>query len=308
MLHLVGLGDESTQTIECAPDSIQQIPASPIVDPRLVSDVEDERIGKLQIEVREGRELVYSDVKNFSLAGKDDFPMVSKSEPLFYLLATRVQPKSRLVNQVVAQAGKLLGPNFAPGLGGYTGTSDAHQKQVMFDDVKKIYKTIQAMGFTYVNTPISFEAGYQRIKSPTDALRTRTGNCIDGTLVFASCICEIGYQAILVIIHGHAFVIAAMPTSNPNITADVRARLFLAGQGVPKGKSPLGIYAAFIPIETTVLQGKSSKNAGLTRTTFEESVSIATSELQKSLSTPEIWLVDVGAWREKGLLPISDSQ
>jgi len=102
-----------------------------------------------------------------------------------FFLATRVQPKSSLVTEVLRQAAQRLGFRFRQGIVGYQGQNDPSR---MFEDVRKIYKTIQAMNFTYVNTAVSFETGYQRIKTPVEALETKNGNCIEGALVFASCI------------------------------------------------------------------------------------------------------------------------
>jgi hypothetical protein len=54
--------------------------------------------------------------------------------------------------------------------------------------LKAIYETIQQKGYNYVNTPISYAPGIsQRVKRPSETIRLRGGNCIDGVVLFASC-------------------------------------------------------------------------------------------------------------------------
>lgn len=73
---------------------------------------------------------------------------------------------------------------------------------------------------------------------------------------------------------------------------------------------PSGSYASWFPIETTVLQGRSQQNLGLTRMSFEEAINIAVKELQNVLSTgrDKVFLIDVEAWRACGLLPAPEGR
>ena len=48
-LRLVGLGEPSMRTVSLGPNEKKKFAASPVVDPKLVASVEDERVGKLQI-------------------------------------------------------------------------------------------------------------------------------------------------------------------------------------------------------------------------------------------------------------------
>ena len=294
------------RTVSLGPNEKRKFEASPVVDPKLAASVEDERVGKLQVEVKEDANVVYADLKDIALAGKNDLPTSVSNKPLFFFLVTRVQPKSHLVDLVLAESAKRLGLQLSKGLAGYLGKADPAQ---MHEDVRKIYKTIQSLGFTYVNTPVSFADGYQRIKSPSEALRSKTGNCIDGTLVFASCLSAIGYNPLIAVVPGHAFVVATIPPKDMDRSRT--ARLGLYGVARKKGDPPAhasDVYPTILPIETTVLQARSEENAGLTRTSFEEAVKIAQAEYKMYEEQGKLILIDVEAWRNAGLLPISDSQ
>ena len=73
--------------------------------------------------------------------------------------------------------------------------------------VGAIYRAIQRSGMNYVNTHISFAPGNsQRVKRPSDTIRLKGGNCIDGSVLFASCFEAIGFEPIVALVPGHAFV------------------------------------------------------------------------------------------------------
>ena len=301
-LELQGLGTAATKTVEVGPMNKVVVQGSPILDWNLVSNCVDEQVAKLTVELAEGQNVVFSDVINVPLMGKDDIPMYADAKPLYFFLVTRVQPKSKLVNQILSEASQRMGFQFRKGITGYQGTNNPDQ---MKEDIRKIYKTIQAMNFTYVNTPVSFEEGYQRIKTPSEALQMRTGNCIDGTLVFASCISAIGYNPIIVIVPGHAFVIATIPPRDLSGTRETRRlnnSMTLNG-GQPA--LPSASCVSWFPIETTVLQARSKQNFALTRMSFEEAMNIAVGELT-SAGPGKVVLIDVEAWRACGLLPVPE--
>jgi len=299
-LELVGLGQASSKTVVIKPNESVKVEASPIIEPRLIQDIVDERIGKLKIEVEEGSERVYSDTKDVTLLGKDDVPFCSyddkgRARPARFLWVTRVQPKSPLVDAVLSAASQRWGLQLRKGLIGSGGSMDVKQ---MKEDIRKIYKTIQAMNFTYLATPISFDADFQRVKTASEALATKSGNCIDGTCVFASCITAIGYEAIIAMPPGHAFVIAALPPADNARSRHDRLAIFYPSKLSPSAMLSM-VYPSYIPIETTVLQLR----PGLTRATFEEAEQIGQDKL---VQNKQITFIDVGAWREAGFIPFPE--
>ncbi len=61
-------------------------------------------------------------------------------------------------------------------------------------------KTIPSVG---INQEVLF---CQQVRFPSDALKTSQANCIDGTVLFASMLRNIGIHSVIVLIPGHAFV------------------------------------------------------------------------------------------------------
>lgn len=80
-------------------------------------------------------------------------------------------------------------------------------EEIVSAQLSAIYRTIQKSGMNYVNAHISFAPWQsQRVKRPCDTIRLKGGNCIDGSVLFASCFEAIGLEPIVVIVPGHAFV------------------------------------------------------------------------------------------------------
>ena len=74
--------------------------------------------------------------------------------------------------------------------------------------VKAIYESLATTGVVYINSIIDFtpEVGSanQRVRLPSEALRDRQANCIDGTLLMASLLEAASLNPAIVIIPGHA--------------------------------------------------------------------------------------------------------
>jgi len=81
------------------------------------------------------------------------------------------------------------------------------REEIVIIQLSGIFRTIQNNGMNYVNALISFAPGHsQRVKRPCDTIKLKGGNCIDGSVLFASCFEAIGFEPIIVLVPGHAFV------------------------------------------------------------------------------------------------------
>jgi hypothetical protein len=80
-------------------------------------------------------------------------------------------------------------------------------EEIVITQLSGIFRTVQNNGMNYVNALISFAPGHsQRVKRPCDTIKLKGGNCIDGSVLFASCFEAIGFEPIIVLVPGHAFV------------------------------------------------------------------------------------------------------
>jgi len=118
-----------------------------------------------------------------------------------YLVAW-VTPHAQDVLQVLRGASGAL-----PGavIAGYQGDSDFVERQV-----NAVYEALRALQIAYVNTTICFGAGVgehmQRIRLPRETLATRSANCIDGTVLFASLLEAASLSTAIMLVPGHAFL------------------------------------------------------------------------------------------------------
>jgi len=76
------------------------------------------------------------------------------------------------------------------------------------EDLRRVYDRVAAMKIDYDMSRISVGAEmsyrFQRVRTPTVTLASRKMNCIDGCLLFASCMESIGYSPITIFLPGHA--------------------------------------------------------------------------------------------------------
>jgi len=81
------------------------------------------------------------------------------------------------------------------------------REEVVIAQLRAIYDALQKeYRITYINSPISYPYGTQRVRLPRDALTFGSANCIDGTVLFASALENIGLNPLIVIVPGHAFL------------------------------------------------------------------------------------------------------
>ena len=140
------------------------------------------------------------------------------------------------------------------------------REEIVSIQLGAIYRTVQRNGMKYVNAHISYAPGTsQRVKRPCDTIRLRGGNCIDGSVLFASCFEAIGFEPIIVIVPGHAFV--GVRTWNDS--------------------------DRFFFIETTMVSSSS----------FNDSSLKATHEFQRNPPTDRK-IIDIKKAREQGIKPL----
>jgi hypothetical protein len=118
------------------------------------------------------------------------------------LLAAFVTPNHPRIAGVLRRAADLLGSWGEPSsLNEYQSRSpDRVRKQAA-----AIYAALSELGLTYASAPASFEDSGQRIRLCDQLFDQGIGNCLDMSLLFASCAEAAGLHPIVVFVKGHAF-------------------------------------------------------------------------------------------------------
>jgi hypothetical protein len=148
-----------------------------------------------------------------------------------------------------------------------TRTRDASHHEVAKYQAEAIYGVLKDQGMAYVNAPggTTWWSGVQTIKYPAETIADKAGNCIDGTLVFASAFEAMGMRPVILYAPGHAFVGVRMWT-----TEDI-----------------------IVPVETTMV-GTSS---------FDQAYVKAVDEIDQNNQAGTLWPVDIATARPLGVSP-----
>ena len=118
------------------------------------------------------------------------------------LTAAFITPNHPRVQEVLLRAAALMGSwTGRPVLDEYqTRNPDRVRKQAA-----AIYQALSEYDITYVSAPPSFEASGQRIRLSDQIFSQGMGNCLDMSLLYASCAEAAGLNPLIVFTRGHAF-------------------------------------------------------------------------------------------------------
>lgn len=115
-------------------------------------------------------------------------------------IARWVTPTTTIVNEIIANAGKMID-------GGIHGIHSPNTFAIQ-NEMKCIYdylsKTIK-----YVNRPLAFAEGdyhAQRVSLPSTTIKFSSGNCIDLSVLLASCFEALNIPTFIILVPKHAFI------------------------------------------------------------------------------------------------------
>ena len=170
------------------------------LDPTFIYGLTEQIHSSINLTVSRDEELLY--VQDFDIEVLA-FDQWLGSSILPEILSTFVLPNLPELVPIIKSASSVL----AQWTG--DGAFNAYQSQNP-DRVKKqmaaIYESIRALSITYCSVPASFGGLGQRIRLAGDVIANKIGNCLDMSLLYASCLEAIGLRPIIVLIKGHAFV------------------------------------------------------------------------------------------------------
>ena len=249
--RLQGYSNWYKETIILAAGAAQTVCISPGFKEEL-SLLAEQRPGAIEWEVNDNAgHVLHSKTQNVALASRNDIQLTKVHSPL---VAVFVTPSDPILDEVVSATGMPMT--------GYQGK--------VLDQVEAVYRVLADLGLHYRSATTSFLDNVgtpsQRVYFARESVGGTGANCIDGTVLFASCLEKIGLRPAIVLIRGHAF---------------------LAVAAAEKGSQ-------WIFVETTMLgEGKTSFAAAVTEggRKFEENKS-------KGLE-----LIQISECRRNGILP-----
>jgi very-short-patch-repair endonuclease/preprotein translocase subunit Sec61beta len=137
--------------------------------------------------------------KPVELLAYNEWPGVRAPPALLAVFVTPNHPVvALLLRHVRDRLGRSTGDN---ALSGYQSRSPERVTAM----VTALYETLQGFGVSYAEAPASFEEIGQKVRFPDRVLGDQLANCLDLTLLVASCLEQMGLHPLLAIVRGHAF-------------------------------------------------------------------------------------------------------
>lgn len=199
------------------------------------------------------------------------------------MLSAFITPNHPAIVPIIKRAANILEKwTGNPSLDEYQSRNpDRVQKQIA-----AIYTAISEQEITYSSVPASFEDYGQRIRLVDVVLTQKLGNCLDMSLLFASCLEAIGIHPLIIIVNGHAFAGGWLVTETfPDSIIEDSS---LISKRIANGINEITL------VETTCM------NVGQ-QIDFDEAVKIA----NRRISEPDFILaIDIKRTRFAGIKPI----
>ena len=273
--------DVAIETLTLAPGETAIVTQNPPLLAGVLEQLNEAKNAQLHIRVdylQEGEQrLIYEGTEPLTVWARGD---VGLGVPGFYnpflFEATLVTPNDAALADVLRAAADYEPGGIIPG--GYGDETDSDHQ--VYNNMKAIYQAVADRGVIYVNTGIPFvpltlqQQGFylQRLKLPYEVLQTRSGMCIETSLLFASLFEKIRLAPVIIRIPEHAYL--AVPISAGSST--------------------------YYVLETTMVG----------RASFEEALDFGAAEFNRDLPNlgkdrhDEYYWLNVSQVRQEGILPI----
>ena len=197
-----------------------------------------------------------------------------------------VTPNDIAVKNIISLASKELQKLTGdPSIVGY----QARDKDNVVMQLKALYNALFNQGIAYIMPPTSFDYIGQKIRTPHDVLVNKQGTCLDLTLLFASCIENMGLNPIVVLIKGHAFVGAFLEDE------DFSTAVYYDASKVLEMSSQEENATLFIEC-TSITAGNTAS--------FEEASAIGKQHVLGAVSDLVFRAIDIQRCRNLGYLPL----
>lgn len=270
------------------PKSNELIKHNPIFDnDKLSNETKDTT---LNMKVSINGNIIYNQMEKVRLLAKDTMvweilnPITKKFFYLHDFCVTLVTPHDDEVEKILSIA-KEYHPNKV--LQGYPSIADNEQVKSEVDkQVESIFIALKNIGISYIDSSISF--GWhepfksQRIRFPSTSIKYKSANCIDGTILFASILENIGLEPIIILVPGHALVGWKKLPNSEEIS--ILETTVISNQDYQSAKDIA---------EISLMRGLKKVNKIMNRTM----------NLEEAIKSGHIKFIDVRKMREKGVFP-----
>jgi hypothetical protein len=201
-----GWSDEEIQAADINPGESRNLLFAPVFLPRLFTNREIVAATAVVTIYDASNRMVYATTAPVRLRSVDDMYW-GQGFKYARFIASWVTPHDPAVEQILTKAKELMPGRRLPGYEPWKSAAD--QKASTMQQVGAIYHALQQKGVSYVKSSITFGKNTsvsERVRMPYESLREVSANCIDGVVMYASLFENLGMDAEVILIPGHAYV------------------------------------------------------------------------------------------------------
>jgi hypothetical protein len=205
-VQLPGWSDAEVQTVEVQPGATQALLFAPSFLPRFYENREiAAATANVSITDLAGRP-VYETTVPVRLRSGEDMYWGNDFENAAFI-ASWVTPHDAPVEAMLARAKEYTDDRRLPGYEDWK--SAAGQEHETYLEAKAIFTALKQSGFSYVKSSQTLgdhQDLSERVRLPRASLRDSSANCIDAAVLYASLFENLGMEAEVIIVPGHAYV------------------------------------------------------------------------------------------------------
>jgi hypothetical protein len=214
-VQVLGWSDQETQVADLAAGASQTLTFAPSFLPRFYHNHEI---------VAATAQVSVADMDGGSVFETTAPVRLRSSEDMYWgpgfkyaaFIASWVTPHDPRVEAVLAKAKLYTVDHRLPGYEDWKGAGE--QEQETYREAKAIYTALQRMGLSYVKSSMTL-GGHrefsERVRMPQVSLGQTSMNCIDAAVMYASLFENLGMDAKVIIVPGHAYVGVRVAAKSP---------------------------------------------------------------------------------------------
>lgn len=167
---------------------------------KYLAELTERIVGHFTLVIKSDNDVLFKENYSINILAYDQWNGIAV---LPEMLSAFVTPNHPEIAKIIIRASAILQ--------NWTGSPSFDEYQSKNPDrVKKqmaaIYEAIAELNLVYCTVPASFEESGQRVRMCDTIFNQRMANCLDISLLYASCLEAVGIHPIIIVIKGHAFV------------------------------------------------------------------------------------------------------
>lgn len=201
-----GWSDEEIQPANLNPGETRNLMFAPVFLPRLFTNREIVAATAVVTVYDSSNRVAFATTAPVRLRSVDDMYWGQQFKYARFI-ASWVTPHDPAVEQILTKAKEFMPGRRLPGYEPWKSAAD--QRASTLQQAGAIYHALQQKGVSYVKSSITFGKNTsvsERVRMPYESLRQVSANCIDGVVMYASLFENLGMDAEVILVPGHAYV------------------------------------------------------------------------------------------------------